>query len=143
MSSNGSNGSLIFVVDDEVIIAETLAIILRREGFDVESFTNPILALRTAKVTTPSLLISDVLMPEISGIDLAIQVRKWHPDCEILLFSGQANTVDLLKEARRNGYDFELIEKPIHPDDFIVRVNRACKKTEGVCPGSDPTKKPQ
>ena len=112
----------IFVVDDEFVIATTLATILQRSGFDATSFTEPLKALDAAKIKAPDLLISDVMMPVLSGIDLAIRMKKEYPDCKILLFSGQAATANLLEAARKEGHDFELLSKPIHPSEFLLKV---------------------
>ncbi|AXC16315.1 Chemotaxis regulator - transmits chemoreceptor signals to flagelllar motor components CheY (plasmid) [Acidisarcina polymorpha] len=112
----------VFVVDDEFAISSTLAIILSRSGFAADAFTNPIKALEAAKSEPPDLLISDVIMPEITGVDLAIQIRAAAPKCKILLFSGQAATADLLIEARAKGHDFTLLTKPVHPADLLCAV---------------------
>jgi hypothetical protein len=63
----------------------------------------------------PALLISDVAMPAISGIDLAIRMKVQYPESKILLCSGQAAILDLLEEARSHGHDFPLLLKPVHP----------------------------
>jgi CheY-like chemotaxis protein len=115
----------IFVVDDEIIIASTLATILQRNGFDALSFTQPLEALKAARVKAPDLLISDVMMPDLSGIDLAILLKKDCPGCKVLLFSGQAATSNLLQVARDKGHDFELISKPIHPAEFLQKIRTA------------------
>ncbi len=112
----------LFVVDDEFVICTTLATILERSGFDAKAFTHPLEALKAALQNPPDLLISDVVMPEISGIDLAIQIQKAHPSCRILLFSGQAATANLLDDAKRRGHNFELLSKPIHPAEFLQRI---------------------
>lgn len=114
--------SRIFVVDDEKLIAETLAIILRQKGFDVESFSHPSDALGAAQTKRPDLLISDVVMPEFSGVDLAIRVREQYPDCAVLLFSGQAVVTDLLDNARAAGYHFTLLSKPVQPLDLLRAI---------------------
>ena len=114
--------SRIFVVDDELIIASTLATILRMNGFDALSFTHPHEALQAAREKAPNLLISDVIMPGISGIDLAILILKLSPTCKILLFSGQAATANLLQSARERGHDFEVLSKPIHPAEFLQKI---------------------
>jgi DNA-binding NtrC family response regulator len=119
---SGEDTVHIFVVDDEKAISETLAIILRMSGFTVTSFTNPLDALEKAPTKLPSLLLSDVFMPELSGVDLAVQIKEKCPDCKILLFSGQAETFDLLRAAREQGYDFPLVAKPVHPVDLLVRI---------------------
>jgi DNA-binding response OmpR family regulator len=112
----------IFVVDDEKAISETLAIILRKSGFRVTSFTNPLDALEKALTGSPCLLLSDVFMPQLSGIDLAVQIKEKCPNCKILLFSGQAETNDLLGTAREQGHDFSLVAKPVHPVDLLERI---------------------
>jgi DNA-binding response OmpR family regulator len=112
----------IFVVDDERVIAETLAIILRANGYAATAFTDPMEALRCARQDAPDLLISDVMMPQLSGVDLAILLRELCPRCGVLLFSGQAYTDDLLAEARMQGHCFELLCKPVHPVEIIRRV---------------------
>lgn len=118
-----SNGKArIFVVDDEHIIASTLTLILRQQGFDATSFFDPVEVLKAADVVAPDLLISDVVMPRFSGIELAIKLRTLCPKCKILLFSGQAATKDLLDDARAKGNDFEVMTKPIHPTDLLKRV---------------------
>ena len=114
--------SVVFVVDDEQVISQSLAIILRREGYDASYFTNPLEALEQMKITPPDLLISDVMMPEISGIELAIQVAKIYPLCKILLFSGQAATTDLMNDARAQGYSFHLLPKPLHPRQLLEEI---------------------
>jgi FixJ family two-component response regulator len=64
----------VFIVDDEHVIASTLAAILRMHGYSATFFTSPVEALATSRSGVPDLLISDVAMPGISGIDLATQM---------------------------------------------------------------------
>jgi DNA-binding response OmpR family regulator len=120
-----------FVVDDERVIATTLAMILRQQGFDATPFSEPLKALEAASTQSPDLLISDVVMPLLSGIDLAIQIREQCPECRILLFSGQAATAHMLEAAKAAGHDFELMSKPVHPTDLLRRIRKA---TEGMMP---------
>jgi DNA-binding NtrC family response regulator len=112
----------IFVVDDEEIISSTIETILRLQGFEATSFTGPLEALAASRSKAPDLLISDVVMPLLSGVDLAIQLQQCCPDCKVLLFSGQWATADLLEVARSKGYEFELIPKPVHPKDLLRKV---------------------
>jgi len=127
----------IFVVDDEHIIASTVATILQINGFSATSFTNPLQALSSARLESPDLLISDVVMPEMSGIDLALRIREECPNCTVLLFSGQAATRDLLAHARHLGKDFRLLLKPIHPTDLLCEVrNKLRPRTSAIIEGA-------
>ena len=118
------SGSCIFVVDDEPVIASSLAAVLKTNGFSARFFTCPLEALAAARSESPDLVISDVAMPGISGVDLAIKMRAQYPNCMILLFSGQAATVDLLEGARAQGYDFRLLQKPVHPSEFLSEIEQ-------------------
>ena len=61
-------------------------------------------------------------MPDMNGIEAAIHIREFLPACKILLFSGQAATVDLLEDARVHGHEFEILAKPIHPGDLLAKL---------------------
>jgi DNA-binding NtrC family response regulator len=122
MIMNASTLGRVFVVDDEVVIAKTLAAILARKGFATTAFTNPQHALDAAFLNPPDLLISDVAMPQFSGIELAVRIRAQHPGCRVLLFSGQANTTNLLEDAGALDRDFLLLAKPIHPAELLRQI---------------------
>ena len=109
MSSD--QGPHVYVVDDEHVVASTLAAILQMHGFAAKFFTSPLEALTAVRSKAPDLLISDVEMPGISGIDLAIQMKAQFPTCKILLLSGQAATLDLLQQARAHGSQLRLAPK--------------------------------
>lgn len=113
----------IFVVDDESTIASSLTAILNMRGYRARFFINPVEALAAARRDQPDLLISDVVMPELSGVDLAIQLKEQCPSCKVLLFSGQAATTDFLREARQQGHSFEVLAKPIHPNALLARID--------------------
>ncbi len=113
---------VVFVVDDEAVIAQTLTIILNQAGFQAMSFDHPEQAIAARAEFAPDLLISDVMMPGMTGVDLAIHFRKAQPDCKVLLFSGQAATADLLEKARAEGYDFDLLSKPVYPADLLAKL---------------------
>jgi len=117
-----ANNQIVYVVDDQIVIAETLAMILRRSGFVAISFDDPASALAAVRTAPPDLLLSDVMMPGMTGVALAIEVRKLLPRCKVLLFSGTAATSPLLEAARSQGYDFELLLKPVHPADLLAKL---------------------
>jgi CheY-like chemotaxis protein len=113
---------LVLVVDDERVIADTLSMILSKSGFTTMTAYDGVTALELARSVVPELLISDVMMPGMTGVELAITVTQTIPGCKVLLFSGQAATVDLLEEARHQGHNFITLTKPIHPTDMLRRI---------------------
>jgi DNA-binding response OmpR family regulator len=121
MSENHSKPKVL-VADDERVIADTLAIILNQSGFDATAVYSGEKAVETAKSLKPDMLISDVIMTDLNGIDAAIEIRAMLPTCKILLFSGQAATADLLDRARVQGHEFEILAKPVHPQDLLARL---------------------
>jgi CheY-like chemotaxis protein len=112
----------VLVVDDERVIADTLAIILNQNGFDASAVYTGTAAVDRARETKPDLIISDVIMGDMNGIEAAIRIRQILPGCKILLFSGQAATADLLEKARAQGHEFEILAKPVHPQDLLAKL---------------------
>jgi CheY-like chemotaxis protein len=112
----------VLVVDDERVIADTLAMILNQSGFEARAVYSGEGALELVPTFVPDMLISDVIMADLNGIDAAIRIRALLPHSKILLFSGQAATADLLEKARAQGYEFEILAKPVHPQDLLSRL---------------------
>jgi len=112
----------VLVVDDERVIADTLSMILNRSGFMARAVYSGEAALEIAPNFLPDMLISDVIMSDLNGIDTAIKIRNLLPAIKVLLFSGQAATADLLEKARSHGYEFEILAKPVHPQDLLNKL---------------------
>jgi len=115
----------VLVVDDESLIADTLAEILNDSGdFDAIAVHDGESALEQAQNCAPDILITDVVMPGINGIELAKSIRSQYPKTRIVLLSGQAHARDFVRAASHEGYSFELWAKPIHPDLLLERLKR-------------------
>jgi DNA-binding response OmpR family regulator len=114
---------LVLVVDDEPTITDTLVLILQTAGFAALAANDGEDALEIVKLTPPDLLLSDVVMPGMSGIELAEEVAKLVPDCRILLFSGQAASVDFLV-SMHGGQQFKILAKPLHPRELLAELSR-------------------
>ena len=112
----------IFVVDDEHMITWTLAEILRKKGYDAMPFTHPAEALKVAADRPPDLLISDQVMPLMSGVELARKLLQICPDCKVLILSGQAGTTELTQSTGTPGMAFGVIQKPVHPEELLRRI---------------------
>jgi CheY-like chemotaxis protein len=121
MSTNSIKPKVL-VADDERVIADTLAMILNQSGFEARAVYSGEKALELAPTFHPDMLISDVIMADLNGIDAAIRIRALLPSIKILLFSGQAATADLLEKARKDGHEFDILAKPVHPQDLLNRL---------------------
>jgi CheY-like chemotaxis protein len=115
----------ILIVDDEQTIADTLAVIFRSVGYEAFTAYNGLLGLEAARKLQPNVVLSDVMMPGLDGVSMAIEIRKTLPEIAVLLFSGQTGTLDLLRNAEQNGMHFELLAKPVHPSVIIGKVASA------------------
>jgi CheY-like chemotaxis protein len=113
----------VLVVDNERIIADTLAIILGQNGFDASTAYSGEEAVQRAVVLRPDVILSDIVMGEMNGLEAAILIAEALPQCKILLFSGQPATADLLREARLRGHGFEVMAKPMHPTVILEQIN--------------------
>jgi CheY-like chemotaxis protein len=109
----------VLIVDDEKLIADTCAEILEGAGFQTKTAYDGWAAVEMVPQFQPDYLLTDVLMPRMNGVELAIYVSTMFPAAGILLFSGQAGISEILLKANEQGYEFELVAKPIHPIKLI------------------------
>jgi CheY-like chemotaxis protein len=116
--------ALAYVVDDEQVIATTLALILDKSGFEAKAFTQPLEALQAAELRCPDFLITDVAMPVMNGIDLAMQFKAIYPRCRVLLFSGALSTAARIEGARQKGAQFSILAKPVHPNELLATLKK-------------------
>jgi DNA-binding NtrC family response regulator len=126
----------VLVADDDIVIASTWSQILRLSGYDAESVCSGEEAIDAARRRPPDVLISDVFMGGINGIETANRILEIQPECVVILISGQANTSPLLNNSLPPGFAFEILIKPIRPEILLDRI--ATIKSEGglrVSPG--------
>ena len=112
---------VVLVVDDEPLIVDSLAAILGGSGLTVFKAYDGASALEIAMENPPNLLLTDVAMPGMNGIDLAMMVGDALPECKVVLFSAHASTLDLTR-SRAAGFDFALLAKPLHPLEMLKQV---------------------
>ncbi len=117
-----SHSQTVFVVDDDPGTASNIAAILNAAGFQATAFTDAEKAMQAAESCCPSVLISDVVMPQMNGIQLAIKFKAACPTCKILLFSGNASANSLMEVATEQGHAFTLMSKLILPEDLVAAV---------------------
>ncbi|WP_109485451.1 response regulator transcription factor [Occallatibacter savannae] len=122
----------VVVVDDSEIIADTLVMVLSAEGFQAVAAYSASHALKLLQAGSFDVLITDVMMPGMTGIELAIEVTRRGLVSAVLLMSGVASTADLLENARKLGYTFEILAKPIYPTEVIERVHTLLALGDGA-----------
>ena len=120
--SRTSGSPTILIVDDEASIVNSLSLILQYHGYTCIVARNGEEAVEVARNTPPHALVCDVIMFGMNGIETALQIRSLFPNCRIILMSGNANTTQLLEEARSAGHQFEVLAKPFHPRDLINKL---------------------
>ena len=106
---------VILVVDNEAIIADTRAAILSAWGYAVLTAYDSASALEIAAAIPPEVLISDVMMPGLNGVELAAAMRALVPDCKIILISGRSEGHEVVADAQQQGHELTLVTKPMHP----------------------------
>lgn len=129
-SKTSDHARRVLVIDDECSIADSLAEILNGNGWDAIACYSGRDAIEYARERCPDIVISDVVMPKLNGIETVLAIRDLCPAAKILLFSGQAGTTDILREARAKGHNFELVPKPIHPDLLLKTISGLKKHSQ-------------
>ncbi len=116
----------ILVVDDDLSNREALLSILEKEGYDVHTQSDAPSALRYIEQKRPDLIISDLRMPDMDGLEFLKKVKKGHSSIEVILLTAYG-TVEVAVEAMREGaYDF--ITKPVKRADLLRTVHKALEK---------------
>jgi DNA-binding NtrC family response regulator len=110
------------VADDDFLIASTWSQILRLSGYEAESVGSGEEAIEAARRRPPDVLISDVFMGGINGVETAICILEIQPECLVILISGQANTDHLLPDSQPLRTGFEILSKPIRPEVLLGRI---------------------
>jgi CheY-like chemotaxis protein len=114
----------ILIVDDERLIADTMTTILVGSGFEATAAYSGREALEIiAQSGCPDVLLSDVIMPDLNGIELAKKISDNCTHTDITLISGNSHTPELLKNAESEGYKFKMLPKPIHPRTLLAHLD--------------------
>ena len=113
---------IVLVVDDERPIADLVAAILSMSGYEPHVAYSGEEALRLLDTIIPHLLISDVMMPGIGGVQLVMEFKKRCPECKVLLCSGAVSPQNALEQLHMQGYDFKFLEKPFHATELLRSI---------------------
>ncbi|MGD8268754.1 MAG: response regulator, partial [Desulfobacterales bacterium] len=113
----------ILIVDDEPSILQSLAGLLTDEGFDVRTASNGYEALKTIESESPDLVLLDIWMPGLDGIDTLQEIKKNNPIIQVIIITGHGTIETAVKATKMGAYD--LIEKPLSIDKIILAINNA------------------
>ena len=113
----------ILIVDDEVSILKTLSGILSDEGFETITVSNGYEALKTLESESPDLVLLDIWMPGIDGIDTLKEIKKSFPTTPVIMITGHGTIETAVNATKIGAFDF--IEKPLSIDKVIVGINNA------------------
>jgi CheY-like chemotaxis protein len=113
----------VMILDDEPIVGKRLKPVLEKSGFEVEFFENPTQALARLKEKEFDIVVTDVRMEEVDGIQVLEHVMEVCKNTRVILITGYA-TVEVAREALVKGA-FDFIAKPFKPRDLTAVVNKA------------------
>ena len=107
----------IIVIDDQRLTADTLTAILNQNGYDASAFYSGEEAIASANRFAPAIVMSDIRMHEMDGIQTALRLRTIHPRCRVILFS--ASAMSETEEHRIEESGFEFLHRPLHPAQVL------------------------
>ena len=122
-------GPKILLVDDEEELTSTMAERLSLRGFRVETTTSGADALRRVGETRFDIVLLDVKMPGMDGLELMTAIRREHADLPAILFTGYSSVADAERGMREGAFDY--VMKPFDIDDLIEKIGCAIDKQEG------------
>lgn len=127
--------SRVLVIDDERLIADTLTQIFKLNGFDATPLYSGESALEWIESYRPDIVLSDIVMHKLDGVEAAARIRDLHPECRIILFSAAALSV--ANRRRISNLGFEYLERPLHPKDLLARVTETRPPTANPSAAND------
>jgi len=128
-----STQPLVLVADDEPRITKLVSIALSEEGFRVISAGGGEEALRKAEEYRPDVVLLDIVMPDLDGIEVMRQLRERRP-VPVILLTAKGSTADKAKGLDLGADDY--IAKPFHPDELAARVRAVIRRSSGAAPGA-------
>ncbi len=116
----------ILVIDDEASIRSSLQGILEDEGYDVKTVETGEKGLDLLKRQNFGLILLDIWLPEMSGMDVLVQVKSMEEHPQIVVISGHGNVETAVKATKLGAFDF--LEKPLSLEKVVLTVNNALRQ---------------
>ena len=119
------------VVDDEPDVISVLEIVLNENGFEVDSFTDPIAALKNYKVGIYDLLILDIKMPKMDGFELYDEIKKIDDNAKVCFLTASEMYYMNSRKEKYCSLDKDLfIQKPIANEDLVEEINKILSRVQ-------------
>lgn len=119
--------SRILVVDDDLALAEMIGIVLGSEGFDVATCSDGVQALDVFHQENPDLILLDVMLPGMDGIEICTRIRK-ESDVPIVMLTARTDTADVVAGLEAGADDY--VPKPFKPKELVARVRARLRGRE-------------
>ncbi|MGZ8202774.1 MAG: sigma-54-dependent transcriptional regulator, partial [Burkholderiales bacterium] len=116
----------ILIVDDEEIVIRSSTRILAGSGYDLETARDGAEALQKIAAGQYDVVVLDIMMPKVDGVEVLQRVKESHPDIEVIMFTGLAE-IDTAVQCMKLGA-FDYISKPFEPEELKVSVARALER---------------
>jgi DNA-binding NtrC family response regulator len=118
----------ILIIDDEAIVRISCKKCLLPEGYDVDSAENGIEGLRLVESNAYDLILTDLKMPDMDGIEFLAKIKETHPNARVIMITGYSTTEHAEQAMRSGAYNY--IEKPFTPETLVKAVKDALSDTE-------------
>ncbi|AJF05572.1 sigma-54-dependent transcriptional regulator [Geoalkalibacter subterraneus] len=115
----------ILLIDDEEGLCRMLEAVLGDEGYEVRAYNRPVPAVKDFVAGRYDLVITDIKMPEMSGIEVLQKIKEKDPAIPVIVITAHA-TVDMSISAMRKGA-YDMVTKPFEPDELLFRVKNALR----------------
>jgi two-component system response regulator HydG len=115
----------VLVIDDESGILDTLRILLKKEGFEVSTAQGGKAGLDAIRANAPDIVLTDVRMPQVTGLDILQAVKETDPITPVLLMTAQASLQSAIQAV--NAGAFYYLQKPFANDELLAILRRACE----------------
>lgn len=120
--------SSILIIDDDITFGLMLKTLLEKNHYEVTSVISPVEAIRIIKEKSFDVVLTDVRMPEINGIELIGPIKKQSSHTQIILMTSYADITSAIKSIKQGAFDY--IPKPINPDELLSLINEACRSNK-------------
>jgi two-component system OmpR family response regulator len=117
----------VLVVDDEAVLAEMVSMALRYEGWNISTASDGSAAIAAARTQRPDVVVLDVMLPDMSGLDVLHKLREEHPQLPVLLLTAKDAVEDRIAGLTAGGDDY--VTKPFSIEEVVLRLRALLRRT--------------